>query len=335
MTSEDKETASGRHDRLAPGKTYFVIRINHATAGFFAYLTFAINQLAHCEREGYTPVVYFGPWAENGPNAYHDPDYGENMWDYYFQPVAGYTYDDLQAMLADPNNPLTEADVVQMTNDELWHLHMWDERSIYAYPYGNFKHKTALDEGWYRSNREKAYYFIQKYIRLKPHIVDLLESTAARLFAGHHVLGIHMRGTDKGTADATAQMMKIITPQQYVPYVDRYTEEHGPCKIFVATDQEQFLEVMQKRYGDRVLSLHVTRSRDSINPFQQRGRSGGYKKGEEVLIDCLLLSRCNFLLKCCSAVGEFAIYFNPDLRCIDLNHMDTMTYPYLSDYEQG
>jgi hypothetical protein len=327
MTSEDKETASGRHDRLAPSKTCFVIRINHTNAGFFAYFTFAINQLAHYEREGYTPVVYFGPWAENGPNAYYDPDYGENTWDYYFEPPAGFTYDDLQAMLADPNDPLTEADVVQMTNDELWHLHARDECSISTYPHGAFKHKTALDEDWYRSNRTKAHYFVQKYSRLKPHIVDLLEFTVARLFAGHHVLGIHMRGMDKGTAESTAQMMKIITPRQYVPYVDRYTVEHGPCKIFVATDQAQFVEVMRKRKADRVLSLNVTRSRHPINPFQQRGHCGGYKNAEEVLIDCLLLSRCNFLLKCCSAVGEFAIYFNPAPRCIDLNHMDAVTCP--------
>ena len=45
-----------------------------------------------------------------------------------------------------------------------------------------------------------------------------------------------------------------------------------------------------------------------------------YTKGEDVLIDCLLLSKCDFLLKCTSAVGEYALYFNPQLRCIDLNH---------------
>ena len=32
-----------------------------------------------------------------------------------------------------------------------------------------------------------------------------------------------------------------------------------------------------------------------------------------------LLSRCDTLLKCTSAVGEFAVYFNPAIRCIDMN----------------
>ena len=44
-----------------------------------------------------------------------------------------------------------------------------------------------------------------------------------------------------------------------------------------------------------------------------------YKKGEDVLIDCLLLAKCDALLKCTSAVGEFAAYFNPRLVVTDMN----------------
>ena len=54
----------------------------------------------------------------------------------------------------------------------------------------------------------------------------------------------------------------------------------------------------------------------------------GYRKGEDVLIDCLLLSRCNYLLKCTSAVGEFATYFEPSLSCIDLNHVPGQISPF-------
>ena len=44
-------------------------------------------------------------------------------------------------------------------------------------------------------------------------------------------------------------------------------------------------------------------------------RSGGnYRKGEEVLLDALLLSRCDFLLHSASGVAEFAIYWNPALH---------------------
>ena len=38
-----------------------------------------------------------------------------------------------------------------------------------------------------------------------------------------------------------------------------------------------------------------------------------------LIILCRLLARCSELLKCTSAVGEFAVYFNPELRCTDMN----------------
>ena len=53
------------------------IRMNHSNAGFFAYLTFALNQILHAERRGLRPVVCFGPWSGNGPNAFHDSDRGD------------------------------------------------------------------------------------------------------------------------------------------------------------------------------------------------------------------------------------------------------------------
>ena len=42
-----------------------------------------------------------------------------------------------------------------------------------------------------------------------------------------------------------------------------------------------------------------------------------YKKGEDVLIDILPLSRCDHLLKCAASAGEYALWFNPDLSCTD------------------
>ena len=40
---------------------------------------------------------------------------------------------------------------------------------------------------------------------------------------------------------------------------------------------------------------------------------GGLALATEVLVDSLLLSRTDFLLKCTSAVSEFALYWTPSL----------------------
>ena len=44
---------------------------------------------------------------------------------------------------------------------------------------------------------------------------------------------------------------------------------------------------------------------------------GNYRKGEEMLVDMLLMSRTDLLLKGAAAGGELALWFNPELECID------------------
>ncbi|MCP4316808.1 MAG: hypothetical protein GY789_12545 [Hyphomicrobiales bacterium] len=117
--------------------------------------------------------------------------------------------------------------------------------------------------------------------------------------------------------------MSPLTQKAFGPTIHddghAYIDAHGSCKIFAASDQEQFIDRLKRRYGDRVLSYEAIRTRGKRNPFELEDGKG-YRKGEDVLIDCLLLSKCDYLLKCTSAVGEFAMYFNPDLECIDMNH---------------
>ena len=50
-----------------------------------------------------------------------------------------------------------------------------------------------------------------------------------------------------------------------------------------------------------------------------RTSSKNYKKGKAVLLDSLLLSKGDALLGSCSAVAEFAVYFNPKLAGNSIN----------------
>lgn len=300
-----------------------LITINHSYAGFFAYMTFAINQLIYAEKHGYLPVVWFGPDSGGGPNAFYDPTHGENVWDYYFEPVAGYTYNDIQSLIASTENPLSEDDVIQLPTKELWRLHHDEPDSIFNYPYGCYRHKSKLDPDWYRAQRVKAHEYISRYIRVRPEILDEVGRIQQHFDHGR-ALGVHLRGTDKGTAGAAPHLMRVIKPATYFPIIDDYMDRHSWCTLFVATDQAQFVDLFRSRYGDRVLATDAMRSETSTNPFQQVGKFG-YQKGREVLIDALLLSRCEYLIKCTSAVGEYAMYFNPDLDCIDTNHLKEHT----------
>ena len=300
-------------------KKYLIITINHCNAGFFAYVNFVINQLIYAERNNMHPVVFFGHWSGNGENPYFSAERGDNMWDYYFEPVAGLTYSDLMKKVMDRNDPTSEADLTTLSSDEMWHLHGYDPESAYVYPHGSemVRYEQVDQAEWYETQRARARRIVERYIRVKPHIAQKVDQFVRTRFGDGNVIGLHMRGTDKGSASLPRHLMRIVKPPEYFKYIDDYMRANGSANIFVATDQQQFLSQIRNRYRERVLSFDSNRATGLLNPFQIRG--DGYKKGEDVLIDCLLLSRTNFLLKCTSAVGEFAFYFNPALSGIDLN----------------
>lgn len=305
--------------RIKQGADVLVIRMNHSNAGFFAQVTFALNQLTYCEKNELVPVVYYGQESQDGPNAFYDAAHGENSWEYYFEPVAGLSWGDLQGLVNDANHALTEDRVRRLTSGELWYLHVGEPDSVFNYPYGMHREASG-DEAWYADQREKAHKVISKYITVRPEIADEVERQAEVLFQGRPVLGLHLRGTDKGTADTKLELMRIVPPEEYFSHIDRYLKLEPEACIFVATDQAQYVEILREKYGERVVSQEVLRADSTVNVFQTTGQN--YRKGREVLMDALLLSKADFLLKCTSAVGEYAMYFNPDLRCIDLNHAD-------------
>ena len=306
----------------ADGKRYLVATINHSHAGFFAYVNFALNQIIYAEKHGLHPVVFFGKNSVDGPNAFYDAELGENMWEYYFEPVAQVSYSDIQNRLADPQDSLTQDDLVTLSISELWRIHCREPDSVFVYPHNMYKKQERYEPDWYAEQRQKARRIVGEYIRAKPHIREKVADFERRYCANDRVIGIHMRGTDKGTAGSSERLMRVVQPKEYFPLIDAYTKEHGACKIFVATDQEQFLNRVIAKYGDRVISYQSIRTRGIRNPFELSD-GNAYRKGEDVLIDSLLLSRCDYLLKCTSAVGEFAMYFNPELECYDLNEQGT------------
>ena len=299
---------------------YLIITINHSHAGLFAYVNFAMNQIIYAETHHLIPVVYFGPKSGTGDNAYYHAQRGDNMWEYYFTPVAGLAYEELQNYINDDSCDITEKDCMTLTTGQLWQLHCNDPKSIYPYPHGMHEH-APIDECWYQQQRAKAYRIMQEYIHVKPAICDKVDAFHDAHFKNHKVLGIHMRGTDKGTAHARPALMRVVQPEEYFQHIDRYMLANGSGKIFVATDQIQFLQKMIDRYGEQVIAYECIRSNSYRSVFEKKDGQG-YLKGEQVLIDALLLSRCDFLIKCTSAVGEFALYFNPELKCIDLNHIN-------------
>jgi hypothetical protein len=153
--------------------------------------------------------------------------------------------------------------------------------------------------------------FVREYVRVKPHILDKVDQFYNAWMRGHPTIGVHIRGTDFAYAEPTA-------PESYFNAIDQYlaVANIDGHRIFLATDQTQFVNLFHRRYGKRILTYQCLRSNRDLPAFKFDWESP-YRRGEDVLIDVILLSRTDFLFKGAAAGGEYALYFNPILECHD------------------
>lgn len=305
-SEQSQETErSATHPVLGQYDKVLEIHIGHKGVGLMGYIHWAMNQILYAEQHNYLPVVNYDSAYEN---YFHDPSRGDDMWDYYLEPVAGYSWADIERMIGDPEDPLTREHIVRMTPGELYHC-MERPDALYPFPYGYWRDNPPEDlEVWYREQQARGERLVDGYIRFKQPVLDRVDAFYREHMEGHPFVGVHLRGTDLWYAPR-------VPAESYPPYVDRLIEEMPDARLFVATDREQLLEFMRRRYGDRVIAQDCLRSRTLKNAQVSKGRNPA-EQGEEILRDALLLSRCSVIVKGPSAIPEFACYLNPDINLI-------------------
>jgi hypothetical protein len=210
---------------------------------------------------------------------FYEPAHGPNWWQYYFEPV------DLG-----PGGGGVEARV------------------------GPLQHQSFAEAGE-RLARENAAELVRRHIRPRPHVARAVDAYAAGQFAGAYVVGIHYRGTNK------------FEEAPRVPYdavraaAAEALERAGSAtrRIFLATDEQPFLDYMRAQFPDTLLYREMFRSADG-RPIDEVNEDGNYRKGEDAVIDCLLLARCRALIRTASNLSVCATLFNPALPQRALNH---------------
>jgi hypothetical protein len=100
--------------------------------------------------------------------------------------------------------------------------------------------------------------------------------------------------------------------------------------IYLATDSNYVVEAFRKRYSRFLLYRDTIRSAyaEEVHLISERSdywlahvqefhdKKPGYKGGKDVLLDCLILSRCDYLVHTTSNVSDFATFFNPTIQSI-------------------
>jgi len=238
--------------------------------GMFSEFAAVLGLLEHFEkRQGW----YAGVKVDFGSvGLYYDPAVGENWWEYYFEPICVDTLAGARPRIVDT-----------------------DQHMRFA---------LRAENGM---PRRRAAELVERYVRVKRHILEKIEAFALAKFADAFVIGVHYRGTDK----------KDEAPR--IPYETVEMAVHSAIgraaaanvRIFVASDEQAFVDHMLDCFPGKVEVWETRRSTDGTPIWVSNEEN--YKKGEDALIDCLLLSRCRLLIRTASDLGLVSTFFNPKL----------------------
>lgn len=164
----------------------------------------------------------------------------------------------------------------------------------------------------FKDQRRETNLLIQKYIHPKAHIQEKIDNFIAENFQDFYVLGVHYRGTDKKTEAGRVTYEKMI--KRIKLQVDEITKTHDDYRIFVATDEQQFIYLMRDTFPGKVcFNSDAIRSFEQDYPVHFDIDRNPYQIGEDAVIDCILLSKTNFLMLTVSNLSFCSLYFNPDL----------------------
>jgi len=155
----------------------------------------------------------------------------------------------------------------------------------------------------------------------------------------YKVLGVQMRGSDKVQSWS---IRRTVLPQEYMPYIAAFVQYFDDkAKVFFATDDMNYYAYLQQhwsaylddtRYPFKdivVTQQNVTRSANETAVFELL-RVSKYEIGREVLLDILLLAKCDWFIHSASAVSEAVFYNNLALhnRSVHLEYLNKRQVPF-------
>jgi hypothetical protein len=165
-----------------------------------------------------------------------------------------------------------------------------------------------------RLSREDVFKLISNYVRIRKGILDKVDEFVADNFDNFFIIGVHYRGTDKWKEAPRVpyeEAIRVISEQANQLPKDAY-------KIFVATDEQAFLDHIRQIFPGKVFATDAHRSKNTLGVHHSENNH--YELGEQALVDALLLSKCDLLIRTSSNLSLWSSYFNPDLPVIILNY---------------
>ena len=164
------------------------------------------------------------------------------------------------------------------------------------------------------NQREIINKLIHEYLPIKSFILEKVDDFMLP-YKNKKILGIHKRGTDHWIHGQKLDL------SEYIIAVNKELEKNNYDYIFLATDEYKTRKIFKEYFKDKLIYYpsKLLSQNDHLAVHYGIGLSEPYLMGEEVLIESLILSKCDKLIKTVSSVSHFAIFYNLDLEYIELD----------------
>ena len=252
-------------------KIFYIIRRTPG-AGLFSNFIFVLNHIKLADNLGYIPIVDM----ENFPTIYNETrqiNNSKNAWNYYFKNKKKYN---LKKIYNENNFILTSNRFSK-----------------------SFSHN--IDNITFRK-------LFKKYFRINNNHIKIVENYKKKYFLNKKILAVHLRGTSYKTS---ANHPFPTTSAQTIKLLEKLLKKYKFDKIFLCTEDLKYFNLINNKFKNKVIYLNKSYKSHKDDAFKVYPRKfHRYKLGRDILLEALLISKCDSFVFTNSNVSEFVKFLD-------------------------
>lgn len=146
-------------------------------------------------------------------------------------------------------------------------------------------------------------------------VTDEVSQFCSQHFSGKKVIGVHYRGTDKTGEAPQVPYDKVIRNIRHVK--NKYLPD---SVIFLSTDDNSFVSYLKSEMPEIEVIMRTDYQRSDDNtPVHTNKHLDKFEINRDAIVNSLILSHCDFLIKTSSFLSDISKIFNPSLPVVMLN----------------
>lgn len=259
--------------KVETDKKYMILRMGSSllsTAGLGWYILHTFIGIEIALESGYIPVV---DWESCKLPQYSYESCRRNIWEIFFEQPCGVGLKEAY----ESENYWVIDDILAIKGS----------RDFFLKDYTDF---YAVQD-----RRER----FRKYVRFQDDFRKRIDAAASEMIDGH-TLGVLVRGTDYKNLKPMHHP-RCISLEKILREIDDRLERGEYNKIFVATEDQEILDALKKKYGGKISYLESPRyeqeqvGSQSLNLYRA-GKTDSEERDSQYLLSLAILARCPSLV---------------------------------------